>query len=703
MIPNTLPQGLQDNPRLDQWIGFAEGGRVRIATGKVELGQGILTAIIQIAADELDVAPERIAIATGDTQCTPSEGFTAGSLSVQTSGASVRLVAAEVRALMLAAAADQLGCDVALLSVANGAILRQDRVTGLDYWQLASALDLSRAATGGVPVKAAAERQYIGRNLPRVDLPMKVFGGGVPFIHDKMSADMLHARVVRQPWPRAALEDDDFDTVVGADVRVVRLHNFLAVVADSERQATRAAENLSTRVRWMGGRPLRDEQGAPGWMATQAAVSSEATRGGASSTGAAHVSQRYTKPFIAHASIGPSCALARFDGNALTVWTHTQGVMPLRGALAKLLDREPASIHVRHVAGAGCYGHNGADDVAADAAVIAMHCPGQTVRVQWSREDELSAGPLGSAMVVNIEAHLSANGYPLVWMTQIWGGSHVQRPGVGGAINLLATAALEHTPADPAPLEMPEAAGGSGARNAWLLYDVPKQSVRNNIAIDTGPRTSAMRGLGAFANVFAIESFVDELALAAGIDPVAYRIAMTSDARARAVIERVAVMAGWVPGAARSEGTGRGVAYSRYKGRAGYCAIIADVRIENEVRLEKIWCAVDVGLAINPDGVINQIEGGIIQAASWTLKEQVQFAAPRLASRSWETYPILRFSEVPLVEIALIEGPEDAPLGAGEVSQGPAAGAIANAVADALGLRIRDLPLTRERIIAAVG
>lgn len=700
MISNTLPLGLVDNPRLDQWIAFDAPGRVGIKTGKVELGQGILTALVQIAADELDLAPERIALVSGQTNAGPREGFTAGSLSVEHSGGSIRLVAAEVRAMLIAAAAARLGCSVAELTIDDGAIIRHGLPTGLDYWQLAPGLDLQRKASGMVAVKPAHLRRVIGRNLPRIDLPGKIFGGAGAFIHDLRPEGLLHARVIRQPWPGAQLDDNSVADV--ADAQIIRRHNFLAAVASVEQMAVAAAEKIAAHSKWSGGTPLTDASTEPRWIAEQPSIDSSNSRGVRPevSDPARRVKRSYAKPFIAHASIGPSCALACFDAAKLSVWTHSQGVFPLRDQLARALHIEVDAITVHHVQGAGCYGHNGADDAACDAAVIALSLPGKPIRVLWSREDELASAPFGTSMVVALEATLSPGGYPLDWTTEIWGGPHAQRPGAAGGVNLLAADALPNPPARPVPIEIPEAAGGSGARNAPLLYDVAHQTIINHIATDLLPRTSSMRGLGAFANVFAIESFVDELAAMAGVDPVRYRLAMTSDPRARAVMEQAVAMTPW--DAAKAAGTGRGFACSRYKNRAGYLAVFVDVQVDEEVRLQRVWCAVDAGLVINPDGVRNQVEGGIIQAASWTLKEQVRFAEGRVATRTWDNYPILRFSEVPAIEIVLMDRPRDAPLGVGEVAQGPTAAAIANAVADALGLRIRDLPLTRDRIIAAV-
>lgn len=703
MIRNTLPLGLVDNPRLDQWIGFEASGRVRVATGKVELGQGILTALQQIAAEELDVAPERIDMVSGDTMRSPSEGYTAGSLSVENSGGSIRLVAAEVRAMMLDAAAIRLGCSASEISVADGVIMHRGVATGLDYWVIAPAIDLTLRASGTAPVKLVLLHTVVGRSLPRLDLPDKIFARASPFIQDLRFTGLIHGRVIRQPWP-GAVADVSVIAHTGDDCSVIVKGNFVAVTAPTEIMAIRAAERLAMNVRWSGGTPHALGQSAPGWIAGARTTDSTTDRGPppiTPNTAANRLTRRYNKQFLAHASIGPSCALAHFEGGRLTVWTHAQGVFLLRGAIARAVGLEPAAIHVIHKQGSGCYGHNGADDVACDAAVIAMTKPGVHVRVQWSREDELSASPLGSAMTIEISAELTASGTPTHWSTEIWSGPHAQRPGANGGVNLLAADAMPNPPQRPFPQELPETSGYSGMRNAPLLYDIPHQRLINHIAAEIVPRTSSMRGLGAFANVFAIESFIDELAAEAGLNSIQYRLSHASDPRARSVMEKVATMAGWGTMSKRGEGTGRGFAYSRYN-RAGYLALVVDVRVDDEVRLEHVWCAVDAGLVINPDGVRNQVEGGIIQAASWALKEDVTFADGRIALRSWDDYPILRFSEVPTIDIWLMEQPDEPTLGVGEVAQGPMGAAIANAVADALGVRIRDLPLSRERIISAL-
>jgi nicotinate dehydrogenase subunit B len=701
MIPNTLPQSLVDNPRLAQWIGFEAPGTVRLSTGKVEIGQGVLTAIVQIAAEELDVAPARVRLVSGNTAASPAEGYTAGSNSIEIGGGSVRLAAAEARLTALEHAARTLGADIAELSIADGKVLRRGEPTGLDYWSLAPGLDMSVQVTGRAPVKRRADYRIVGQSLPRIDLAEKIFGQG--FIHDMAPAGVLHARVLHQPWPGAApsaLNAGEISEAANGSVGLVQRHYFIAVVGHDEGAVIRGTAAARRRLAWTGTPPAPDT--APDALRQLPTIDRTIDHPG--KTGSAKAVRRheavYTKPYLAHGSIAPSCALARFEHGKLTVWTHSQGVMPLRGAMARALKIDSADITLVHVHGAGCYGHNGADDAAFDAAVIALERAGETVRVVWSRHDELAAAPLGTAMVTKVSAGLDADGHPVDWTYELWSGPHGQRPGASGNLNLLSAKALADAPKDNTPQDVPDASGGGGVRNAVLLYDLPAQKIIHHMVPEMPVRVSSMRGLGAFANVTALESFIDELAELAGADPVKYRLSMTSDPRMRRVIERAAALAAWRERGPAGTGKGRGFASSRYKNRAGYLALAVEVEVAEAVRFTKAWCAVDAGLVINPDGVLSQVEGGILQAASWALKEAFQPPEPGV-DMTWDQYPILKFSEVPEIEIEIMDGGDNPALGVGEVAHGPTGAALANAVAHALGLRLRAMPLTRERIAAA--
>ncbi len=383
------------------------------------------------------------------------------------------------------------------------------------------------------------------------------------------------------------------------------------------------------------------------------------------------------------------------------MWTHTQCIFNLRADLAMVFGLDAAQVVGEHHEGAGCYGHNGADDVALDAALLARAARGRPVRVLWSREDELAWSPFGPAMAIEIAAGLDERGEVLEWRSEIWSHGHGSRPGRSKTPALLAAYYLAK-PFPPVIAVNQALAGGGGAeRNAAPPYDFPALRIASHLVRDMPLRTSALRALGAFANVFAIESFVDDLARERGEDPLAWRLRHVSDPRARAVIESAARRGGWGTPTGE-EGVGRGIAWARYKGDGAYCAVVAEVRLTHEVRVRRLAIAVDVGLAVNPDGVANQIEGGAIQAASWTLKEAVRFDRTRVTSTSWESYPILRFSEVPRVDVEVLQHADEPSMGAGEAAQGPAAAAIGNAVRDAIGARVRELPITAERIAAAL-
>jgi CO/xanthine dehydrogenase Mo-binding subunit len=359
------------------------------------------------------------------------------------------------------------------------------------------------------------------------------------------------------------------------------------------------------------------------------------------------------------------------------------------------------SVDVIHADGAGCYGHNGADDAALDAALLARDC-GRPVLLQWTREDELAWAPFGSAMVVRLSAALNAQGRIVDWQHELWSHTHIKRPGWREGVNLLAAWHADPPHPVPPPQDNPLPAGG-GDRNAVPLYDFARQEVVYNFIAEMPLRVSALRSLGAYGNVFAIESFMDELAAAAGADPVEFRLRHLQDERAREVIAAAARLAGWKAGEPTDGSAGRGIGFARYKNVSAYCAVVARIEVGEKIRVRKVFAAVDCGLVVNPDGIRNQIEGGIIQAISWTLKEAVTWDRERVTSRSWETYPILRFDEVPEVDVILLDRPALPSLGVGECAAGPVAAALANALQHAMGVRARDLPLTPERIARAIG
>lgn len=701
MLSNTLPKSLADNPRLDRWIAFEADRKVRVATGKVEIGQGILTALAQIAADELDVAPADLRMLSGDTDASPSEGYTSGSNSVLQSGGAIRLVCAEIRALFLAAAAAELGCEPSELTVAEGRFLRHGSPTGHDYWSLAGAVSLARDATGSAPTKRPSEYKYVGRNYPRLDLPAKLAGGA--FIHDVLPADVLHARMIHRRRLGARLGPLDEAAIrkaAGGPVTIGREGDLAWITGDDETAVARAALAARQSAPWSGGRDIPADPDSVDYLTAARSIDRVIEEGKPQDRDAATTLKGvFSRPYLVHGPIGPSLGLAAFRDGKLTVETHSQGVHVLRHWLSRTLGLDEAAITVLHRQGAGCYGHNSADDAAFDAAFLALRNPGRTVRVQWLREDEFAAAPVGTAMAIGIEVALDENGRPIGWTTEIWSPIHGRRPGMNAGGNLHGAAALPGAAQMTGELhDVPDATGGGATRNAVVGYDLPHQRILHHLLPDVPIRTSTLRGLGAQANVFAIESMIDDMAAGAGEDPVAYRLSLLGDPRSRAVVEAAAAMAGWDRGE-RSDGRALGFGFGRYKNLSAYMAAVAEVEVEEEVRLKRIWAAVDAGLVINPDGALNQVEGGIIQAASWTLKEQLRFDGGEVVSDTWETYPILRFSEVPEIEIRLMERTNEPAVGLGEAAVGPTTAAIANAVAAALGTRIRSLPLSRERIM----
>ena len=697
-----LPVSLAANPKLSSWVKFSAEGQVTLSPGKVEIGQGIVTALAQIAADELDVDIGRVRMVRASTAGSPNEGVTSGSLSIQQSGRAVRQACAEIRQIFLAAAADRLGVEAAALDVSDGTISGPGNVQ-TSYWELAEEISLDRDATLEAAPKPAAKRALAGQSVQRVDLPDKVFAHP-RFIHDYSLPSMLHGRVLRPERSRAKLLDlhEDGARAVAGLVAIVRDGSFAGVVSETEVGAEAALKALRKDATWAAGEALPDENGLAAFLKAQPVeLTIIDIRTSTNSAGKRRTLQRhYTRPYIAHASIAPSCAMAQWNGDRVHLWTHSQGVYLLRTDLALVLKIPAENITVEHMEGAGCYGHNAADDVALDAVLLAKAAGGRPVRVQWSRADEMSHGPFGAAMAIEIEADLDADGEIVDWRHSIWSNGHAARPGRATQPALLAGFELENPFPRIISANPPQANGGGADRNSIPLYDFPSWKIESHRLLTMPVRTSALRTLGGQGNVFAIECFLDEIATDRGDDPIEFRLRHLRDERARDVIRAAARRANWKPD--KKPGTGYGTGFARYKNTGAYCAVVAEIEGAQDIRVKRLTLAVDVGEAINPDGVINQIEGGAIQATSWVLKERVRFDHERITSSSWTEYPILRFSEVPEVVVEIIQRSDIEPVGAGEAAHGPVTAAIANAVFDALGVRIRNLPITRDSLIAAM-
>ena len=645
--PPKLPVSLAANPRLSSWLKFSADGQVTVSPGKVEIGQGIVTALAQIAADELDVDMARVRMVRASTAASPNEGVTSGSLSIQQSGRALRHACAEVRHIFLAAASDRLGAAIDTLGVEDGTISGPGNVR-TSYWELAGEISLDRDASPDVAPKPIQLRALAGHSVRRLDIPDKVFARQ-RFIHDTVLPGMLHGRVLRPEISGAMLAElkEDGAHAVPGLVAIVRDGNFSGVVRETEHAAEAALKALRKGATWSGGETLPDENDLAAFLKSQPVESTVIDTRKASSPGTNRrtIKRQYTRPYIAHASIAPSCAIAQWDAGKIRVWTHSQGVYLLRADLALVLKLPVENIAVEHMEGAGCYGHNAADDVALDAVLLARQADGRPVRVQWSREGEMSHAPFGAAMAIEIEADLDANNEITDWRHAIWSNGHAARPGRAAKPALLAGTEMSNPFPRMVSTNPPQANGGGGDRNSIPLYDFPSWTIESHRLLTMPVRTSALRTLGAQGNVFAIESFLDEIATERGEDPVAFRLRHLSDERAKDVIRTAARRANWKP--ARRAGIGYGIGFARYKNTGAYCAAVAEIEGEEDIRVRKLTLAVDVGEAINPDGVINQIEGGAIQATSWVLKERVRFDRQRITSTTWTDYPILRFSEAP--------------------------------------------------------
>ena len=699
-----LPGSLNTTPMIDSWIRLGADGSITVLTGKAELGQGVRTALIQIAAEQLFVQPGKIQLITADTRRTPDEGYTAGSNSMKDSGTAIMNAAAQVREILIARAAVRLGLSADKLKAEDGAVIVSDG-RRIAFGDLVGG-ELTRVrAESQIKLKDPASYTVVGHSMQRVDIPAKVTGGAA-YVQDLRLPGMVHARVVRPPAYGAQLRELQSASVekMPGVLKVVHDGSYVAVVAEREFDAIRAMRALAAAARW-DERALLPEPSELFDYLTRLPYDSfidadnHASTAGVTKT----VEANYRRPYQMHGAIGPSCAVGLYKDDSLTVWTHSQGVYPLRKSIAEMLKVPEDRVQCIHLEGAGCYGHNGADDAGADAALIARAFPGRPVRVQWMREQEHLWEPYGPAMMTAAKASLDGGGNIVDWEYEVTSNTHSTRP--GGAGNLMPAwhLATPFTPPQPKPIPLPE---GGGDRNAIPYYKIPSVRVVHRFVPSMPIRVSALRALGAYANVFSIESFMDELALAGRTDPVEFRLRHLEDPRAREVVTLAASRFGWTS-YAPEKGRGRGFAFARYKNLGAYLAVALEVDVDREtgkVRVVRAVATVDSGQAVNPDGIRNQVEGGVLQSISWTLLEAVSFDKKSITSADWSQYPILRFPELPdTVEVHVVDRPGQPFLGTGEAAQGPTAAAIANAVAAASNVRIRELPLDRKRVKVALG
>jgi nicotinate dehydrogenase subunit B len=690
---------------LDDWLEINSDGTVTAFSGKVELGTGVRTALAQIVAEELDVSIERVKMVMGDTQRTPDEGYTAGSMTINSSGTALRNAGSQARRILFELAARRLASNLDQLNVQDGVIsVIQDPQRKVSYAELMGGKAFNIEVAENIPVKDSQTYKVVGTSTPREDIPRKVAGQSA-FIQDFRVPGMLHARLVRPPSVGAELVSLDDSSLAGLPgvVKVVQRNNFIGVVTEREEQAILAAQTL--KVEW------RERPTLPPMQELYTTLRSRRTEDNllidqgdfdaAWKIASRQLQATYYQPYHAHASIGPSCAVADVKGDQIIVWASTPGPYPLSGTLAKLLDVPPEKVHLIHVEGAGSYGQNGSDDAAADAVILSQ-AVGRPVRLQWSRQDEFVWEPKAPAMVMEVRGGLDLQGNVVAWDYQVWSPSHVAR--AHSPEQLVAGQLLSGQPSTQFGFSF------GAERNAPTNYSFTNQRVTVHYIADSPLRASSFRSLGGAENTFANESFMDELAADAGMDAVEFRLRYLPDERAREVIKSAASKAGWEArpspqGKSNRLAEGRGIAFAWYENDQAIVASVAHVQVDTfsgNVRVKRIVVAHDCGLIINPDGLRNQIEGNTIQSLSRALKEEVLFDEWRIKSVDWESYPILTFSEVPEVEIFLINRPKQPALGAGEPSTTTTAAAVANAIFDATGARLRQIPFTPERVKAAL-
>lgn len=693
---------------VESFIALRPDGSVTIHVGKVDLGTGTRTALGQIAAEELDVPFERITVVMGDTGRTPDQWMTGANLTIAQGGAELRRACATARAALLERAAARLGAPAGELVTADGAVaLKADPARKVAYAELVAGQPLALKVDEKAVVKKHADYKVVGQSIRRVDIPAKLTGE-FTYVHDFRLPGMLHARVLRPDDLGAPLLsfDDSAARKVPGFVRTVRKGDFLAVVAKTEWGAVKAMR--ATKVQWGQGTGLPEQATVFDHWRSRPVAKQDVTQkvGDADAALAAaprRIRARYDFAVQTHASSGPSCAVAKVEGGELTVWTASQATHSLVDELAPIVGLPREKIRAVYLEGSGCYGRNGHEDAAADASLIAT-LTGAPVRVQWMREDETARAPKSPPRTMDFEAALDDQGNVAAWTGDFW-----------IALNhIVAFKPLDFPLLSATETGLPKPGNWVGFlfQNSGIGYALPNVKVNTRHVEQAFFRSAHLRSPGRIENTFGNESFIDELAFAAKADPAEFRLRHLKDPRGVAVLKKVLERAGWQtraginPAAGSGDiARGRGVAYLRYSNATTYVAAVADVAVNRrtgEIRVERVCVAHDCGQVINPDGTVNQVEGGVLQTVSRTLMEQVTWDRSKVLSRDWVSYPILRHDQAPKVLVDLIDRPGEPSWGAGEPTACAIPAAIGNAVFDATGARLRAVPFTPDRVLAAL-
>jgi nicotinate dehydrogenase subunit B len=700
-LPQTKPLALDE---VDAFLAVTADEKVTVYSGKVDLGTGVRTAMAQIAAEELDVDMARITVIQGDTLLTPDQGLTAGSLSVQVGGMQLRQAAATARQALLVEAARVLNCPASALAINNGVIRLSGNEKGITYGQLVGRKPFSLKVDQNAPWKNPGSYTIVGKSIRRPEIEANVTGK-FTYVQDFKMPGMLHGRVIRPPAMGATLLSVDESSVSGIPglFKIVRQGNFLAVAAETEWAVIRTSQQL--KANWSPWAALPDESRL--WeqvRATKVAKEDVTSSVGDTPSALAQASRRlkatYDFAIQTHGSIGPSCAVAEFRKGKLTCWTASQATHSLRKQLAQMLAIPTEDVRCIYMEGAGCYGRNGHEDAAGDAALLAREV-GRPVRVQWMRADEHIWDPKGVPTLIDLEAGLDTRNEVIAWHSEFY-----IPEGAGAPVTLL-PAHLAQLPRSTA-LEP-----GNIFQNSAIPYNFANRYTVCHRLAETPFRPSWIRSPGRMQNTFANESFLDELAAASGSDPLQFRLRHLNDPRGIELLRHLGRFAQWAP---RQAGTrtadnsavfrGRGLSYIHYELVRTYVGAVADVEVNKtsgEIRVTRFSIVHDCGQIINPDGTRNQIEGSVIQTMSRTLREEVRFNRSTITSRDWATYPILTFPEIPEIEIELMSRPNEKPWGVGEATAAVVPAAISNAVFDATGIRLRSVPFRPEKVKAALG
>ena len=687
--------------QVDGFLAIDANGRVTVYSGKVDLGTGVRTAMAQIAAEELSLPMSRVTVVQGDTALTPDQGVTFGSLSIQNGGMQIRQAAATAREALLAQAATTLNAPRDSLVVKDGVVMPAGGGAGVAYGKLVASRDLNLKLDPKAPLKDPKDYTVVGRSVARLDIPDKVMGT-FTYMQDFRVPGMVHARVVRPPGMKSTLQSyNDWECrKVPGYIGVVRKGTFLAVLAKSEWGAIQASRAIETQWSDWKGLPEADKL----WDYVRAAKVNKDedfqkvgdTAQAMAAPGARKLAASYDFAIHTHGSIGPSCAVAEYKDGKLTSWSASQQTHLLRKQMANMLGMKPEDVRCIYIEGAGCYGRNGHEDAAADAALIAKEI-GVPVRVQWMREDEHGWDPKGPPTLIDYRGAVDDQGNVLAWESEAF---LPDRP-KDIAVTLLG--------AELAGLPKEDAHPGNIHQALAIPYTLPNIKASVHWIADTPFRASWIRTPGRMQNTFGNESFLDEMAAAAGVDPLEMRLRNLKDPRGREVLERLAKLSDWKPrGKPAPQGDvlrGRGLSYIKYELVRTYVGIVADVEVDRrtgKVRVTKCYVAHDCGQIINPDGLRNQIDGNVVQTVSRTLMEELKFDRSRVTSLDWSTYPILRFPDVPEIAIDLIDRPGEKPWGAGEPTAAVVPSAVANAIYDATGARLRSVPFTPPKVLAAL-